>query len=150
MSMTQTDITRHLTGAWPKIERELKSHPSSVLKRRPATYSDKTVFKALLLYVWRGLPVRETLGGKYPAGAVLHRRWRIWRDSGALRAMVGAFVKTLPRAQLKAWQGLLAQYDSQVRANSRKSKMAWLMVNRLWYDAVAVPFIEAGKRSGKK
>lgn len=149
--MTQADIVRHLARAWPVIERVLEAHPSPVLKRRPATYNDKTVFTALLLYVWRGLPVRNSLGGKYPMGAVLHRRWRIWRDSGALKAMVGAYVKSLPRVQLKAWIELLDGYDRlALCGKTRNPAMSWLMINRFWYEAVAVPFSEAGKRSGRK
>ena len=149
--MNQTDITRHLRGIWPAIERVLEAHPSSILKRRPATYSDKTVFTALLLYVWKGLPVRNSLGRGYPMGAVLHRRWRIWRDAGALKPMVAAYAGSLPKTHIKAWRDRLEGYDRQVwTGNARNPAMSWLMINRFWYDAVAVPFIETGKRSGRK
>ena len=149
--MNQTDITRHLVGAWPKVELALQANPSPTLKRRPPAYDDRRVFRALLLYVWKGLPVRNSLGRGYPMGAVLHRRWRIWRESGALRAMVGAYAGSLPKDQLAAWRARLEEYDRQVRDHgARNPTMAWLMVNRFWHEAVAVPFIEAGRRAGKQ
>ena len=149
--MNQTDIRKQLAHVWAAIERELMAHPSPVLKRRPRTYDDCRVFEALLMYVWRGLPVRESLGGKYPTGGVLHRRWRIWRDSGALRAMVVAYAVSLSNSHLKAWCERLENYDRQVLCGkARNPAMAWLMVNRFWYEAVAVPFFGAGRRTGKK
>ncbi len=149
--MNQTDITRHLVGAWPKVERALQANPPPTLKRRPPAYDDSRVFRALLLYVWRGLPVRNSLARGYPMGAVLHRRWRIWRESGALRAMVAAFAGSLPKAHLAAWCERLEEYDRQVRDHgARNPAMGWLMVNRFWYVAVAVPFLEAGGGAGRQ
>jgi hypothetical protein len=149
--MNQADIARRLARAWPGIAGVLDSHLSPALRRRPKTYGDRRAFEALLLYVWKGLPVRDSLGGKFPTGGVLHRRWRAWRDAGALKPMVGAYARALPRAELKAWRELLAGYDRQVLCGKdRNPAMAWLMVNRFWHEAVAVPFIEAGKRSGGK
>ena len=149
--MNQTDITRHLARAWPKIERALEANTSPMLKRRPPAYDDSRVFRALLLYVWRGLPVRNSLGRGYPMGAVLHRRWRIWRESGALKAMIAAYAGSLPKAHLAAWRERLEEYDRQVRDHgTRNPAMAWLMVIRFWYEAVAVPFLEAGGRSGRR
>lgn len=148
--MTQADITRHLQRAWPKIERALEANSAPALKRRPPEYDDHRVFRALLLYVWKGMPVRASLGRGYPMGAVLHRRWRIWRDSGALRAMVEEYAGTLSRADLKLWRVLLDGYDSQVRDHgARNPAMAWLMVNRFWYEAVVVPFLKTGGRTGR-
>jgi hypothetical protein len=148
--MTQKDILKVLGVAWPAIQRELEAHPSTVLKRRPVTYTDKKVFQALLLYVWRGLPIRQTLGNGYPDGSVLHRRWRIWMDSSALKPMVTAFAQSLPKPMRNAWADRLGVYDSQLRlSKSRNPPMAWLMVNRFWHEAVAVPFLEAGPCSGR-
>ena len=148
--MKERDLAKHLAHAWPKIERALDANTSPVLKRRPPTYDDKTVFKALLLYVWRGLPIRACLGRGYPMGAVLHRRWLIWRDAGALRAMVGAYARALPKDYLAAWRERLEEYDHQVRDHgTRNPAMAWLMVNRFWYEAVAVPLLNAGGRLGQ-
>ena len=147
--MNQTDITRHLVGAWPKVERALQANPSPTLKRRPPAYDDRQVFRALLLYVWKGLPVRNSLGRGYPRGAVLHRRWRIWRESEALRAMVAAYARALPKDYLAAWRERLEEYDLQVRDHgTRNPVMAWLMVNRFWHEAVAAPFLEAAGGQG--
>ncbi len=144
--VNEADIVRHVVRSWPRIRRVLAAHPLTVLKRRPASFSDETVFRALLLYAWNGLPVRDSLGADYPCGPVLHRRWQTWRDAGALKPMVGEFVASLPRANLKAWRERLEDYDRQVRAgNSRNPAMSWLMINRFWYEAVALPFIETGK-----
>ena len=148
--MNQTDITRHLVGAWPKVERALQANPSPTLKRRPPAYDDRRVFRALLLYVWKGLPVRNSLGRGYPMGAVLHRRWWIWRESGALKAMVEAYAGALAKAHLEAWRERLEEYDRQVRAHgTRNPAMAWLMVNRFWHEAVAVPILKAGGWVGR-
>ena len=84
-------------------------------------------------------------------GAVLHRRWRIWRESEALKAMVAAYAGALPRAHLAAWCECLEEYDCRVRDHgARNPAMAWLMVNRFWHEAVAVPFLEAGGRTGRR
>lgn len=148
--MKERDLVNHLARAWPKIERALEANPPPTLKRRPPTYDDSRVFRALLLYAWKGLPVRASLGWGYPMGAVLHRRWRIWRESGALRAMVAAYARALPKDQLAAWRARLEEYDRQVRDHdTRNPAMAWLMVNRFWYEEVAVPFLEAGGRAGR-
>ena len=149
--MKEQDLVIHLARTWPKIERALEANPTPTLKRRPPAYDDRRVFRALLIYVWRGLPVRNSLGRGYPMGAVLHRRWRIWRESGALKAMVGEYAWSLPKAHLAAWRDRLAEYDRQVRAHgTRNPAMAWLMVNRFWHEAVAVPFLEAGGRTGRR
>lgn len=148
--MKERDLGRHLARVWPKIERARKANPVPSLKRRPPTYDDHQVFHALLLYVLRGLPVRACLGRGYPMGAVLHRRWRIWRDAGALKPMVAAFAGSLSKADLRAWRELLEGYDSQVRCgSSRNPKMAWLLVNRFWHEAIVEPFSEAGKPTRK-
>lgn len=142
--MKEQDLVIHLARTWPKIERALEANPSPTLKRRPPAYDDRRVFRALLLFVWKGLPVRASLGRGYPMGAVLHRRWRIWRESGALKAMVGAYAASLPKDHLTDWRERLEEYDRQVRAHgTRNPAMAWLMVNRFWYEAVAVPFFLA-------
>ena len=149
--MKERDLVNHLARAWPKVERALEANPPPTLKRRPPEYDDSRVFRALLLYVWKGLPLRNSLGRGYPMGAVLHRRWRIWRDAGALRAMVAAFAGSLSKAHLVAWCERLEEYDHQVRGHgARNPAMAWLMVNRFWYEAVAVPFLEAGGRAGRQ
>ena len=104
----------------------------------------------MLLYILRGLPVRACLGRGYPMGAGLHRRWLIWRAAGALRAMVGAYARALPKNHLAAWRERLEEYDLQVRDHdTRNPAMAWLMVNRFWYEAVAVPLLDAGGRAGR-
>ena len=149
--MKEGDLVIHLARAWPKVERALEAIPSPTLKRRPPTYDDRQVFRALLLYVWKGLPVRNSLGRGYPMGAVLHRRWWIWRESGALKAMVEAYAGALAKAHLEAWRERLEEYDRQVRDHgTRNPAMAWLMVNRFWYEAVAVPFLEPGRRTGRR
>lgn len=148
--MKERDLVKHLARAWPKVERMLEANSVPALKRRPPTYDDHRVFQALLLYILRGLPVRACLGRGYPMGAVLHRRWLIWRDAGALRAMVEEYAGTLSRADLKLWRVLLDGYDSQVRDHgARNPAMAWLMVNRFWYEAVVVPFLKTGGRTGR-
>ena len=149
--MKERDLAIHLARVWPKIERALEANPSPTLKRRPPAYDDRQVFRALLFYVWKGLPVRACLGRGYPMGAVLHRRWRIWRETGALKAMVAAYAGSLPKVHLAAWRERLEEYDRQVRDHgARNPAMAWLMVNRFWYEAVAVPFFDAGGRAEKK
>ena len=149
--MKERDLVIHLARAWPKIERVLEANFAPALKRRPPVYDDPLVFRALLLYVWKGLPVRACLGRGYPMGAVLHRRWRIWRDAGALKAMVAAYARTLPKDHLAAWRERLDEYDRQARDRGiRNPAMAWLMVNRFWYEAVAVPFLDVGRRAGRQ
>lgn len=149
--MKERDLATHLARAWPKVDRALEANPPPMLKRRPPAYDARRVFCALLLYVWKGLPVRNSLGRGYPMGAVLHRRWRIWRDAGALQAMVVAYARTLPKDHLAAWRERLDEYDRQARDHGiRNPAMAWLMVNRFWYEAVAVPFLEAGGRAGRR
>ena len=149
--MNERDLVIHLARAWPKIERVLEANFAPALKRRPPVYDDPLVFRALLLYVWKGLPVRACLGRGYPMGAVLHRRWRIWRDAGALKAMVAAYARTLPKDHLAAWRERLDEYDRQARDRGiRNPAMAWLMVNRFWYEAVAVPFLDVGRRAGRQ
>ena len=148
--MKEQDLVIHLARTWPKIERALEANPTPTLKRRPPAYDDRRVFRALLIYVWRGLPVRNSLGPGYPMGAVLHRRWRIWRESGALKAMVEAYAGALAKAHLEAWREHLEEYDRHVRDHGiRNPAMAWLMVNRFWYEAVVVPFLEADGRVGR-
>lgn len=149
--MNQTEILKQLAPAWPRIEGELKAHVSPALKRRPRTYGDRLVFGALRLYVWKGLPVRACLGQGYPMGAVLHRRWRVWRESGVLRAMVAAYAGSLPKAHIEAWRVRLEQYDLQVRGHgTRNPAMGWLMVNRFWHEAVAAPLLIAAGQTGRQ
>ena len=149
--MKERDLVIHLARTWPKIEGALEANPSPTLKRRPPAYDDRQVFRALLFYVWKGLPVRHSLGSGYPMGAVLHRRWRIWRDVGALKPMMAAYAGSLSKADLIAWRVLLDGYESQVRhGKDRNPAMSWLMVNRFWYEAVAVPFFDAGGRVGRR
>ena len=118
--MKEKDLARHLARAWPKVERALQANPSPTLKRRPPAYDDRRVFRALLLYVWRGLPVRNSLGRGYPMGAVLHRRWRIWRESEALGAMVGAYAGSLPKDRLplgaRVWRNTTAKSGTMASA----------------------------------
>ena len=148
--MKERDLVNHLAHAWPKVEQALEANLPPMLKRRPPAYDDHRVFRALLLYIWKGLPVRNSLGRGYPRGAVLHRRWRIWRESGALKAMVGTYARALPKDYLAAWRERLEEYDHQVRDHgTRNPAMAWLMVNRFWYEAVAVPILKAGGWVGR-
>ncbi|MBP7831246.1 MAG: hypothetical protein KA248_15160 [Kiritimatiellae bacterium] len=82
----------------------------------------------------------NSLGRPYPAGPVLHRRWAAWRDSGALKAMIQTYVASLSKVQLRTWRTRLDGYEAGLRGHSHNQPMAWLMVNRFWYEAVVVPF----------
>ena len=58
---------------------------------------------------------------------------------------------SLPKVHLAAWRERLEEHDRQVRDHgARNPAMGWLMVNRFWYEAVAVPVLEAGGRAGRQ
>ena len=130
----------HLDRVWPRLARILAKRHQPTRRGRPRDYDDRTYFEALLQYVWRGLPVRGTLKGNYPAGPVLHRRWKVWRDAGTLKDLTQAYVASLSKEALSEWRTLFDGYERGLHGHTRNQPMAWLMVNRFWYEAIVLPF----------
>ena len=143
-------VIKHLDRHWPTIAPILspvdEARREGSRRTRPPLYGEDAFFKALLRAAWEGKPLRGH-AEEGPCGGGLYQKLQRWRDTDqALENAMTCYAELLPRYLQQAWRKRLTLHDRAVRENAKSHPAAWLMVNRFWYDAVARPLLETGKR----